>query len=576
MLIRRALQHPHCLFQLLRCQPGLFRVAEARQAEVTLTLCAKACARRTHNARMLQQMIEEIPGLHAAGALHPDIRAVFASAVPYAGLVQRGRDDGSIGPVVVDGCSGGFLPLLREHGRSRPLHNVRYAVVFRGLAAQPHGIEVQAAAHQRLRHYGIAAPRPRKARRFGKRTEFDGAGLGAVYLVDAVGHVPVCDEALISRVEQQHRAALIRIIHPRLKLIPAVRRARGVIGAAQVNQVRLYICLRHGQKTVFPRGRRIHDTPPGHHIGIHIDRIDGVGHKDGIVYIEQVQDIPDVAFRTVAHKDLVLRQHNAAPGVITHQSLLQKAVALLRTVPLKGLGFCHLEARSRHLLRDGGPSGQAQLAGDPPLVHRVVFYHVRIFTVGEDGQLLPVGQDQKQHVEIARDIAERFNGIYGNVFTVPEPRIAGTGARIMSLADPTKKMSKSDKNQNAFVLLMDKPEGIMRKFKRAVTDSGSEVRRGEGKHGVNNLIAIYSAAAGCTPEEAEERFAGKGYGDFKKAVGEAVVEVLRPVREKTEDLLNNKDYLEKVYTQGAENASRIARRTLEKVYKKVGFIKKPF
>ncbi len=189
---------------------------------------------------------------------------------------------------------------------------------------------------------------------------------------------------------------------------------------------------------------------------------------------------------------------------------------------------------------------------------------------------VPVGQDQKQHVEIARDIAERFNGIYGNVFTVPEPRIAGTGARIMSLADPTKKMSKSDKNQNAFVLLMDKPEDIMRKFKRAVTDSGSEVRRGEGKHGVNNLIAIYSAAAGCTPEETEERFAGKGYGDFKKAVGEAVVEVLRPVREKTEDLLNNKDYLEKVYTQGAENASRIARRTLEKVYKKVGFIKKPF
>ena len=116
----------------------------------------------------------------------------------------------------------------------------------------------------------------------------------------------------------------------------------------------------------------------------------------------------------------------------------------------------------------------------------------------------------------------------------------------------------------------------MRKFKRAVTDSGSEVRRGEGKHGVNNLIAIYSAAAGCTPEAAEERFAGKGYGDFKKAVGEAVVEVLRPVREKTEDRLNNKEYLEKVYTQGAENASRIARRTLEKVYKKVGFIKKPF
>ena len=190
--------------------------------------------------------------------------------------------------------------------------------------------------------------------------------------------------------------------------------------------------------------------------------------------------------------------------------------------------------------------------------------------------MVPVGQDQKQHVEIARDIAQRFNGIYGPVFTIPEPLIQGPGAKVMSLAEPTKKMSKSDSNQNAFVLLMDKPEDIKRKFKRAVTDSGSEVRRGEGKDGINNLIAIYSAAAGCAPEQTEAEFAGKGYGDFKQAVGEAVVEVLRPVREETERLLADKAYLEQVYAEGARQAGRIAARTLEKVYKKVGFVKKPF
>ena len=186
--------------------------------------------------------------------------------------------------------------------------------------------------------------------------------------------------------------------------------------------------------------------------------------------------------------------------------------------------------------------------------------------------MVPVGLDQKQHLELTRNIAERFNGLYSPTFVVPEPIIPKHGARIMSLQDPTRKMSKSDENVNAFITVLDDPDTILRKFKRAVTDSGSEVRRGEGKHGVNNLIAIYSAAAGCTPEETEERFAGKGYGDFKKAVGEAVVEVLRPVREKTEDLLNNKDYLEQVYTEGAQKASYLARKTLSKVYRKVGFV----
>lgn len=186
--------------------------------------------------------------------------------------------------------------------------------------------------------------------------------------------------------------------------------------------------------------------------------------------------------------------------------------------------------------------------------------------------LVPVGVDQKQHVEIARDIAGRFNGLYGNVFTIPEPYIPAMGAKIMSLAEPEKKMSKSDPNENAKILVMDKPEDIMRKFRRAVTDSYGEVRRGEDKPGLNNLITIYSVATGKTPEQVESEFAGKGYGDFKTACGEAVVEMLRPFREQVETLMKNKDYLDQVAKQGADQAERLALRTLRKVQKKVGFL----
>ena len=145
----------------------------------------------------------------------------------------------------------------------------------------------------------------------------------------------------------------------------------------------------------------------------------------------------------------------------------------------------------------------------------------------------------------------------------------------MSLQEPGKKMSKSDKNANGFVLLMDKPEDIMRKFKRAVTDSESRVCRGEGKAGIENLMTIYAAATGLSLDEIERQFEGKGYGEFKTAVGEATVELLRPIREKTEELLRNKDYLESVYTNGATRASQLARKTLDKVYRKVGFVAKP-
>ena len=186
---------------------------------------------------------------------------------------------------------------------------------------------------------------------------------------------------------------------------------------------------------------------------------------------------------------------------------------------------------------------------------------------------VPVGEDQKQHVEICRDIAERFNGVYGDVFRVPEPYIAKVGARIMSLNAPDTKMSKS--LPEGCVFLMEKPEDIMRKFKRAVTDSDTErcVRYAPAeKPGVSNLMQIYAAATGKTYEDIEAEFAGQGYGKFKPAVGEAVAETLRPIREETERLLADKAYLESVYRAGAEKASYAAEKTLRKVYKKVGFI----
>ena len=185
---------------------------------------------------------------------------------------------------------------------------------------------------------------------------------------------------------------------------------------------------------------------------------------------------------------------------------------------------------------------------------------------------VPVGGDQKQHVELARDVANRFNGLYSDTFKIPEPYIPAIGAKIMSLAEPEKKMSKSDTNPNATILVLDKPEDILRKFKRAVTDSDNQVVRGPGKEGISNLITIYSVATGMTPEQVEAEFAGKGYGEFKQACGEAVIEMLRPFREKTEDLMKNQDYLDELCKQGAERAARVAMCTLSKVQKKVGFV----
>ncbi len=186
--------------------------------------------------------------------------------------------------------------------------------------------------------------------------------------------------------------------------------------------------------------------------------------------------------------------------------------------------------------------------------------------------LVPVGEDQKQHLELTRDLANRFNNAYSETFKVPEGYIPKVGARIMSLQDPMQKMSKSDPNVNSYILMLDPIDTVVKKIKRAVTDSQAEVKRGEGKEGVMNLMSIYSATTGKTMEEIEAEFAGKGYGDFKSAVAEAVAETLRPIQEKYHDLMANKDYLEQVYRSGAEIASRTAMKTISKVYRKVGFI----
>ena len=186
--------------------------------------------------------------------------------------------------------------------------------------------------------------------------------------------------------------------------------------------------------------------------------------------------------------------------------------------------------------------------------------------------LVPVGADQKQHLEIARDIAIRFNNLYGDVFTVPDAYIPKTGARVMSLQDPLKKMSKSDDNLNSWVAILDNKDDIIRKFKRAVTDSEAVVRFSEDKPGISNLITIYSAVTGKTVAEVEKEFEGKGYGDFKLAVGESVADTLAPIKAAYDEIIKDKKALEALYREGAEKAEYVARKTYFKAMKKVGFV----
>ncbi len=189
--------------------------------------------------------------------------------------------------------------------------------------------------------------------------------------------------------------------------------------------------------------------------------------------------------------------------------------------------------------------------------------------------VVPVGIDQMQHLELTRDLAERFNNIYGPVFTVPEPYIGKIGAKIMSLQDPSKKMSKSDENPNASIYLLDDPDTIRRKCKRAVTDSEGCIRYSDAQPGLQNLINIYSACTQKTPQETVAEFEGQGYGVFKEAVGEAVVAVLKPLQDRIGELENDKAYLDRVIRENAEKAQYYSNKTLRKVQKKVGFPERP-
>ncbi len=189
---------------------------------------------------------------------------------------------------------------------------------------------------------------------------------------------------------------------------------------------------------------------------------------------------------------------------------------------------------------------------------------------------VPIGADQKQHLEITRDIANRFNKLYGDIFEIPNPYIQKKGARIMSLQDPTSKMSKSDNNPNCYISILDTKDVIIKKFKRAVTDSDTNIIYSDDKPGISNLMTIYSVISGKSIKETEQEFAGKGYGYFKTAIGELVACHLKPIQDKYEKLLEDKKYLQEVCLNGAEQASKIASKTLNKVYKSLGILTKNF
>ncbi len=192
-----------------------------------------------------------------------------------------------------------------------------------------------------------------------------------------------------------------------------------------------------------------------------------------------------------------------------------------------------------------------------------------------DADLVPVGEDQRQHLELCRDLAGRFNNLYSETFKIPDAYVSKAGARVMSLADPTHKMSKSDENQHATIFIHDEPDRIRKKISSAVTDSGNEVKAHADKPGVTNLLAIHSAITGEEIPALEERFSGQGYGEFKQAVAETVVETLRPVREKFLSLVDDKAYLLSVLKEGSAVAQKRAYRILGKVYRKIGFVERP-
>ncbi|WP_238882186.1 tryptophan--tRNA ligase [Clostridium sp. YIM B02551] len=189
-----------------------------------------------------------------------------------------------------------------------------------------------------------------------------------------------------------------------------------------------------------------------------------------------------------------------------------------------------------------------------------------------NADLVPVGKDQKQHLELCRDIANRFNNTYSDTFIIPEPYIPATGAKIMDLQDPSRKMSKSNENPNTYILIMDPPDVIRKKISRAVTDTLGKINYSDDQPGIKNLINILSSIKGITPEDVVTNYADKGYAEFKKDVGDAIVDELAPLQEKINNLLSNKSYLEEIYKNGAIKANYVANKTLRKVQKKIGLI----
>ncbi len=235
------------------------------------------------------------------------------------------------------------------------------------------------------------------------------------------------------------------------------------------------------------------------------------------------------------------------------------------------LGFSQLEdTGAMKFQHEGARTGASVNAG---LLYYPVLMAADILLYNAD--VVPTGEDQKQHLELCRDLAKRFNGQYSETFTIPEPRMGKTGARIMSLTDPTRKMSKSDDNPNGTLFLLDEPGVLKKKIMSAVTDSGSEVRAKQDKPGITNLLGIYCATTGMSQEEAEAHFEGKQYGGFKREVAEAVVSCLEPVRERYEQLIEDKAYLEGVLRDGNATAQKRAYKMLGKVYRKIGLLERP-
>ncbi len=231
---------------------------------------------------------------------------------------------------------------------------------------------------------------------------------------------------------------------------------------------------------------------------------------------------------------------------------------------LTGMGECSRMTQFKDKSANSSESTNVSLFAYPVLMAADILLY--------QANLVPVGDDQKQHLELTRNIATRFNSTYSPTFIVPEPYIPEVGARIMSLQDPTKKMSKSDKNQSSVIFLTDKDEEIKRKIRRAVTDSGSEITFSNDKPGISNLITLYSIAKNITIKEVVDEFTGQSYGDFKPAVADAVADYIAPIREKFENIRKDKKHLNEIMKLGAEKARHTARKTLRKVYKKVGFI----